>query len=498
MKAIIDRAISSTESISGAESDSISDDQIVTSLAALSPFEYDRVREQRASDMGVRVATLDAQVSLARRKLSLDEETDELNDGIEPWPDAVEGSTLAAEMLTLFDRHTILPSGGALALTLWCMGTYCFNAFRIFPKLCLHSPEKRCGKTTTLEIMTALACRALPTSNVSAAVIYRAIECWQPTLLIDEGDTFIAGNDVLRGVINSGHTRSTAFVLRVEESGGNREPKRFSTWAPMAIATIKMPPDTIRDRSILVAMRRKLPDESTVRIPFDLLGDCAELRQKLKRWADDNIDRMRMSEPEIPVLNSDRAMDNWRPLLAIVDALGGDWAARTRDAMLLLESTPQDEASWGQGLLHDIQQIFTDRTEATLFSDELVSSLIGLEESPWGEWRQGQPITKNQLARLLKPFGIHSRPIRRGDMVKRGYRRRDFRDSFRRYLPVENTPSRTVSPVTALQTSADKTLPENRNVTQNDSLTLTEIPIFNADVACSGVTSGKSTPDEQP
>jgi hypothetical protein len=62
------------------------------------------------------------------------------------------------------------------------------------------------------------------------------VEKYRPTLLIDEADTFLGDHDELRGIINSGHRRSSAFVLRCD--GDDQEPKSLSTWCPKAIALI--------------------------------------------------------------------------------------------------------------------------------------------------------------------------------------------------------------------------------------------------------------------
>ena len=132
--------------------------------------------------------------------------------------------------------------GAEVALPLWVLGTYVFNLFRIFPMIGLVSPEKRCGKSTVLTLLKALCCKSILASNISTAAIYRVIEAWQPTLLIDEADTFLKDNDEMRGIINSGHTKDTAYVIRTE--GDNYEPKKFSTWAPKAIAMIGDMPDT--------------------------------------------------------------------------------------------------------------------------------------------------------------------------------------------------------------------------------------------------------------
>ena len=73
---------------------------------------------------------------------------------------------------------------------------------------------KRCGKSTLLELLLGLVFKALSTSNTSVAALFRGIEMWQPTVLIDEGDTFLRDNEELRGIINSGHSRGSAYVLR--------------------------------------------------------------------------------------------------------------------------------------------------------------------------------------------------------------------------------------------------------------------------------------------
>jgi putative DNA primase/helicase len=76
---------------------------------------------------------------------------------------------------------------------------------------------------------------------VTAPVVFRAVEKWKPTLLIDEADTFLHDSDELRGVLNSGHNRRSAIIIRTV--GEDHEPKQFSTWCPKVISKIgKLPP----------------------------------------------------------------------------------------------------------------------------------------------------------------------------------------------------------------------------------------------------------------
>jgi putative DNA primase/helicase len=89
--------------------------------------------------------------------------------------------------------------------------------------------------------------------------LFRAVEKFKPVMLIGEADTFMTEKEELRGVINSGHRRSSAFVIRTVPVGDEHEPKVFSTWGAKAIPSIGKLAGTIEDRSIIIPMR--LPEE---------------------------------------------------------------------------------------------------------------------------------------------------------------------------------------------------------------------------------------------
>ncbi len=158
-----------------------------------------------------------------------------------PWPDAVDGAALLDALADTYRRFVSLPDGGAEALALWILFTYALEAFDVAPILALCSPLKRCGKTTTEDLTTALAHRPLAAANLTVAALYRTVEHWAPTLIVDEADTFLLTNLALRGVLNSGHTRATAFVVRAV----GQEPRLFSTWGARMIALIGRLPATL-------------------------------------------------------------------------------------------------------------------------------------------------------------------------------------------------------------------------------------------------------------
>jgi putative DNA primase/helicase len=49
-------------------------------------------------------------------------------------------------------------------------------------------------------------------------------------LLFDEADSFLR-NEEMRGILDSGHTKPAAYVIRNVEVDGQFRAKRFSTWA---------------------------------------------------------------------------------------------------------------------------------------------------------------------------------------------------------------------------------------------------------------------------
>jgi hypothetical protein len=373
-----------------------------------------------------------------------------------PWPEAVEGSSLLGELVRHFEKRVILPEGAAVTLALWTLSTYAFDSFGVHPVLAVVSPEKRCGKTVLLEALAVVVRRPLPTSNVTSAAVFRVVEEHSPTLLIDEGDSFVLENEELRGILNSGHRKSSAFVLRTV--GDQFEVRQFRTWAPKAIALIGDLPDTLQDRAIAIKLRRKEPTETVERIRYESLSNEMEpLRRRLVRWAADSSARLSSIDPEMLIVLHDRAADNWRGLLAIAELAGGDWPDQRRKAALGLSGTGDDDggSSVRTQLLSDLRELFLSQSADTMPSEEVCRVLKDMESRPWPEWKNGKPITPRQLARLLKPFGIEPRQVRMGSANVRGYSAEDCRDAFTRYLsPIPQGKADNLS-ATPLQSAVD-------------------------------------------
>ena len=303
----------------------------VARLAAMPPIEYDRVREVEADRLKVRLSTLDKQVAMARGR-GHQSQSGDAGDGFlidpEPWPDPVDGADLLDRMTDLIASHLVLPKWAAEAIALWIMHAHTHDCFGISPVLGVTSPTPECGKTTCLTLIGGLVPRALPASNITTAALFRAVESWRPTLLIDEADTFLNNSDEMRGVLNSGHQRANAYVIRTV--GDDHAPKRFRTWSPKVIALIGKLAATLASRAIHIELRRKTVGETVRPLRADRLDHLRPLCRQAARWAEDNASRVSSIDPHMPATLSGRAADNWRPLIAIADMAGGNWPARAR------------------------------------------------------------------------------------------------------------------------------------------------------------------------
>ena len=183
-------------------------------LAALKKEDRAAFETLRAQlkDAGVRVGELDEAIRPPRAASDNGNGNEMSWPETEPWPDPVNGADLLDDITKLLLRFLVMPTGAAEAVALWVTLTHCHDAAEHSPVLAVTSPVKRCGKSTLLELLLGLVFKALSTSNTSVAALFRGIEMWQPTVLIDEGDTFLRDNEELRGIINSGHRRGSAYV----------------------------------------------------------------------------------------------------------------------------------------------------------------------------------------------------------------------------------------------------------------------------------------------
>ena len=127
---------------------------------------------------------------------------------VEPWPEAVHAGELLLAIVGRIKRHVVLSDEQALTVALWILFAWVHDTAAVHsPILLATSAEANSGKTTLLSVVGFLVPRALVCVEISEATLFRGVEKWQPTIIVDEADVILIDNEPLRAVINSGWTR---------------------------------------------------------------------------------------------------------------------------------------------------------------------------------------------------------------------------------------------------------------------------------------------------
>jgi hypothetical protein len=373
-------------------------------------------------------AVLDTNLS---EKIALGETPENGEAGESAGSNSVDTRELLDELVAEFRRYLSLPDGGLEVIALWALHTHVFPAWTHSPRLAFLGPVPGCGKTRALSVLGTVVAKPHPTSNITGPGLFRIVQRDHPTLLLDEVDTYLEGNSELRNVLNSGHERSGA-ATRCD--GDTHSPNSYSTWAPLALAKIGNLPDTIRDRSIVIQMRRMRADEGAVEVFRSARArELHALNSKAKLWGKQQIDRLHKADPSLPTGLKNRAADNWRPFLSIAELAGPEWAEKCRELAIGF-SLSDDEAPTPIQLLSDIKSAIYGLSGDWISSELLHLRLVQMADRPWGDNQSENSIrTLHALASRLRPFGIKPVSYRDGDSTRRGYLLAEFEDAFSRY-----------------------------------------------------------------
>lgn len=334
-----------------------------------------------------------------------------------------------------------------VAVSLWVLHSWTFGAATATPYLAVLSPTLRSGKTRLLEVLECLVRAPFRAEGLTEAVMFRAIDQLQPTLLLDEVDAIFGSSsertEPLRAVLNAGNRAGSQIARCVPP---HWDVGFFSVFCAKVLAGIDNGrwPETLLDRSVVLRLHRRAEDEPIEAFRFKQAGeDSKAIREAMEEWAAQHVEALEGARPGLPEHLSDRACDAWEPLLAIADLLGGEWPRLGREAaedlyarQETLEDTPQ------LTLLRDVREVLDAEGLPKVGSVALCAKLRELPEARWSQWgaKRGQPgLRPNDMALLLRPFGITPVTVRfrstheRGSTGK-GYSREQFEDAWRRYL----------------------------------------------------------------
>lgn len=330
-------------------------------------------------------------------------------------------------------------------LALWTLHTYLLKMLPVSPRLVVDSLMPGSGKTTTLEHLDRL-CHAptLASAFGSAAMIPRMIDAAGDaslSLLIDEVDRTLDptkdGVGDLLAVINSGYKPGATRPVLVPDKKDGWRAAAMGTYAAIAMAgnSPKLPDDT-KSRSIPIFL---LPDidgsaDETDWVSDDTLAEqAAALHGKLDAWASIHAERVQAAKPVLPTRCRNRAKERWVSFAKIAAVAGGHWPDKVN--ALIEADLDREEAERADGinglppkakLLRDLMAVFGERE--SMPTTEIVAKLAAYNSEEWGlASPYGKPITRQRLAKMMSPLGIHSvRSYDNGAKTPRSYLRADI------------------------------------------------------------------------
>ena len=143
------------------------------------------------------------------------------------------------------------------------------------------------GKTRFLLTVGSLCYRAIFAGGaVSPAAIFRAVDLYGGTLIIDEGDFRAAGmwTEMIK-VLNSGYHRGLP-ALRAEPKGGVRA---YAVFGPKILASRhRFADDALESRCITVRLRTTAREDILLLLPQSFWEEALALRNRLLRFRLDN------------------------------------------------------------------------------------------------------------------------------------------------------------------------------------------------------------------
>lgn len=359
--------------------------------------------------------------------------------------------TTIAEVREHFGKYVLAVQESHLdLLTIWAAHTYLTYETYTTPRLLIDSPTHGSGKTTVLEHLNLLCYEPEPLSAVSSPAVLARLTADAPrTLLIDEADRTLRpdhpnGPDI-KAVLNTGYKIGGSRTVNVPGPNGDWTPKRFSTFAPVAMAGNQPRlEEDVKSRTVTVLL---IPDrqgkvlESNWRL---IEKDTRDLGAKLARWADSVRAAVADLHPDLPEGVVGREREVWQPLKMVAVAAGGQWPDIVDDlAREDHERRAQDVEDGltyeppAMVLLRDIRAIWPDDC-TFLASAELVHLLINHNPEWWGKNSPyGKELSQKRLARLLNDgFRVRVGRIHHEGNTVRGFARESFATPWQ-HLPAE-------------------------------------------------------------
>lgn len=217
--------------------------------------------------------------------------------------------------------------GSYTFISIWIIGTYLFKNFDYYPYMHINAP-KGSGKSTLLEVLENLCFNSKFYVDPTPAVVFREIELYQPTLLLDEVEDFKNNSSKrdLLSLLNQGFSQRSNLP-RVT----GKDITYYNMYCPKAFAGINKINDVLLSRSIKVNMVKK-PQLYKLKNSYKdpaLINRIQEICDEIYIFGlyyAKKINENYKNVKKIPELSDvfNREMDTWGPIFSMAQLIDKD------------------------------------------------------------------------------------------------------------------------------------------------------------------------------
>ena len=328
---------------------------------------------------------------------------------------------LYKEIIDYVKNYLIMKPEEYHIYALWIMASWLVDDFETCPYLLFIAP-KESGKSQAIQLLQKLAYRPVVSISTTSAGLFRTIEAWNITLLIDEAEgqvrTDTESGQALYGALNGGYKRGS-YAIRIENDGNNKRiPSTFDVFGFKGVASTKIVHPTLESRSIIINLAQGVPKKILIE-----KKESMQLRSKLLYWKFTSLKKLPVIIPES---RSGRIIEMMIPLFTVSQVLSGE-LFNDVDKILknkikeLERARKQEELDSPEAqIIEAIEKLEKGARES--YSDEVerirvkeIADYLTIE-CGWQE-EQGKEKINTSVGRKLKVMGLETIHTKSGNMI---------------------------------------------------------------------------------
>jgi hypothetical protein len=304
-------------------------------------------------------------------------------------------------------------------LSCFTIYTYFYPIFNTSPVLQFYG-DFGTGKSRICSLLEAMAFNPVNSSNITSATIFRVIESRRATILLDESED-LSGTPKGKEITNmllAGTGKSGEALRQQKDSDDDFETQTFKLYSPKVIANIvgvELAP--LLSRIIRVTMIAIKPDKNIADRDIEQEDlNWLMIRNQLYRLCLIRFKELIDSKDNLPDHGlSARNLGIWKGMFAIANLAGEEvWESIVKYAYEnkeIIESEIANSQADSRGIVVKLLSVMNSSNLLQIRSEELMSKLMP----------EYYYTTLKDMAMKLSKYNLHTKNIRVGNDVYRGY-----------------------------------------------------------------------------